>query len=57
MNECVLISGVIQHSESGYGFKVSMFTLEDAKRMKTKIAKYLKDEGYIVTNRGSYYGK
>ena len=55
MNECVLLTGIIKHTDSGFAFKVSMFTPDDSNKMKKKIGKILSDEGYVVTNRKAYY--
>lgn len=55
MNECVLLTGIIKHTDSGYAFKVSMFTPGDANKMKKKINQILSDEGYVVTVRKGYF--
>jgi hypothetical protein len=50
----VIVSGVVSHGDSRWGFKLSFLNTTDAIHMKPKIVKLLESEGFIVTTRKGY---
>jgi hypothetical protein len=55
MKHCT-ISGIINHGDQGYGFKLTFLSIKDAQHAKKQISNFLEHgQDYILTVREAYH--